>query len=77
MATDDLLTLDEVAEILRVTPEWMYRNYRAAGIPHVKLNNKVLRFPRSRIERWIEQQVQGQPAEPEAAALQSKGRRRT
>ena len=48
----DLLTVDEVAELLRLTPKGVYAMAAARRIPHVKVSNR-LRFVRQEIERWI------------------------
>lgn len=48
----DLLTADEVAVRLRVTPAWVYAETRADHIPHLRLGRYV-RYRRSAIERWI------------------------
>jgi excisionase family DNA binding protein len=50
---DDLLTLDEVAALLRVPRSWIYERIRRKLIPHVKLG-KYLRFPRRALLRWVE-----------------------
>ena len=48
----DLLTVDEAAAVLRVTPRWLYRH--AKKLPFVrKLSRKSLRFSRSGITRWL------------------------
>jgi predicted DNA-binding transcriptional regulator AlpA len=49
---DDLLTVDEAAARLRVSPRWLYRH--AKDMPFArKLSPKVLRFSRSGITRWL------------------------
>jgi hypothetical protein len=48
----DLLTVAEAAELLRVSPRWLYR--QAKNLPFArKLSRKVLRFSRSGIIRWL------------------------
>jgi excisionase family DNA binding protein len=49
---DDLLTVDEAAEVLRVSPRWLYRHARHLPFTR-KLSRKVLRFSRSGINRWL------------------------
>lgn len=49
---DDLLTIDEAAALLRVSPRWLYRH--AKKLPFArKLSRKVLRFSRAGISRWL------------------------
>jgi predicted DNA-binding transcriptional regulator AlpA len=49
---DDLLTIDEAAARLRVSPRWLYRH--AKNLPFSrKLSRKVLRFSRAGIARWL------------------------
>jgi hypothetical protein len=49
---EDLLTVDEAAAVLRVSPRWLYRH--AKNLPFArKLSRKVLRFSRSGIVRWL------------------------
>jgi excisionase family DNA binding protein len=61
----ELLKVEEVAALLRVPKSWIYmRTYEGAAetIPHIKLG-RHLRFRRSEIERWLEQQnVEGTKA---------------
>ena len=49
----ELLTIDQVADLLQVSPKtvrnWVYRR----KIPHRKING-VLRFLRPEITKWIE-----------------------
>lgn len=46
----ELLTVEDLAELLQVTPSWVYEH--KSQIPHIKLG-KYLRFPKPEIERWI------------------------
>ncbi|OGA02879.1 MAG: hypothetical protein A3I00_05835 [Betaproteobacteria bacterium RIFCSPLOWO2_02_FULL_64_12] len=50
--TDDrLLTADEAAAILGVTPTWLYRH--AKTLPYTRrLSRKVLRFSEAGLRRW-------------------------
>jgi excisionase family DNA binding protein len=52
IATDPLLTADEVAELLQVTKAWVYAETRAKRIPHVPLGRYV-RYRRSAVLAWI------------------------
>lgn len=62
--SDDILTLDELAAMLKAEPKQIYeltrkRYGRRGGVPLPKfLVGHELRFRRSDVERWIEQCVQ-------------------
>lgn len=51
-AADRLLLAGEVAELLQVTPAWVYSETRADRIPHVRLGRYV-RYRRSAIDAWL------------------------
>lgn len=51
-AGDRLLLAGEVAELLQVTPAWVYSETRANRIPHVRLGRYV-RYRRSAIDAWL------------------------
>lgn len=53
-----LLTADEVAELLGVTPAWVYEQSRAGRIPTVRLG-RYRRYRREAIGRWIEELERG------------------
>jgi excisionase family DNA binding protein len=50
----DVLTAEEVADMLRVTPAWVYAESRRHRIPHIRLG-RYIRFRREALLRWIEQ----------------------
>jgi len=57
---EEILTLDEVAALLKVKPRTIYEMVSARGqarskhpIPFTKFNAKCLRFRRADIEEWI------------------------
>jgi excisionase family DNA binding protein len=50
-----LLTVDEVAERLGVTKDWVWAQARAGRIPHVQLG-RYRRFREEALERWLEEQ---------------------
>lgn len=55
--TEELLTVHEIAAILKVPVSWVYERTRRRGIerlPHVKLG-KYLRFRMPEIQEWLEQ----------------------
>ena len=49
---DELLTVDQAAAVLNVSPRWLYRHAKTLPFAH-KLSRKVLRFSRSGITRWL------------------------
>ncbi len=49
---DPLLTAHEAAQMLSVSPDWLYRNARKLPFSR-KLGSKMLRFSRLGIEKWI------------------------
>ena len=54
---DRILTVHEVAELLRVPVSWVYDHARVSGadrLPHFKLG-KYLRFKASEIGDWLKQ----------------------
>lgn len=48
----DLLTVDEVAAMLRLTPKGIYAMVSARRIPFIKISSRV-RFLRSDIVAWV------------------------
>jgi excisionase family DNA binding protein len=48
----DLLTAEEVAALLRVTPAWVYAQTRRHRIPHLRLGRYV-RYRREALEAWM------------------------
>jgi excisionase family DNA binding protein len=57
----DLLTVDELAGLLRVPASWIYARTADASveeIPHLKLG-RHLRFRRAEVERWVERHHRG------------------
>ena len=48
-----LLTVDEVADRLGVTKDWVWSQAREGRIPHVQLG-RYRRFREEALERWLE-----------------------
>ena len=48
----ELLTLEEIAALLKVSKSWIYERTRKGTIPHLKLG-KYLRFPLADLLVWI------------------------
>jgi excisionase family DNA binding protein len=62
---EKLLTVEEAADLLRVSPRTIYemtstrgRARRQHPLPVVKLNSKCLLFRRESLEAWIKEQEQ-------------------
>lgn len=52
----EILTLEEVARYLRLTPQTIYKWAQEKRIPAVKLG-KEWRFRRSILDRWLDEQM--------------------
>ena len=52
---DDLLTVEEVAEYLRVPKTWVYERTRTRAIPVRKIGRHV-RIPRDELLAWVERE---------------------
>lgn len=59
---DQLLTADDVAELMRVTRAWVYAETRRNALPHLRLGRYV-RYRRSAIEAWM-QTIERGPGSP-------------
>ena len=53
--SSDLLTVQEVAEYLRVPESWVYERTRRRAIPVRKLG-RLVRIPRRDLLAWIDQE---------------------
>ncbi len=53
---NDILTLEEVASYLRLTPQTIYKWAQEKRIPGAKLG-KEWRFRKSIIDRWLDDQI--------------------
>jgi excisionase family DNA binding protein len=49
---DRLLTIDQVAQRLSVSREWVYRNGKRLGFTR-KLGPKMVRFSESGLQKWL------------------------
>lgn len=54
---DTLLTIAEVADILRVSPKTIYNWVYRRMIPSIKIGRGLLRFRREDLRRWIIEQA--------------------
>ena len=50
---DKLLTVEEIAEYLKLKPSTIYQWTHQGFIPHIKVGNRV-RFRINHIEKWLE-----------------------
>jgi excisionase family DNA binding protein len=64
----NLLTANEVAQILRVPPARVYELARRKMIPALTLGQKQLRFEESALRDWIAAGGSGSPFPPFAAS---------
>jgi excisionase family DNA binding protein len=58
MNDHEILTLEEVAQYLRLKPQTIYKWAQEKKIPAVKLG-KEWRFRRSILDRWLDEQIDG------------------
>lgn len=49
---DQLLTADDVTDLMRVTRAWVYAETRRDALPHLRLGRYV-RYRRSAIDAWM------------------------
>lgn len=56
LPANDILTLEEVASYLRLTPQTIYKWAQENRIPGAKLG-KEWRFRKSIIDRWLDDQI--------------------
>ena len=56
---NEIMTLEEVAQYLRLTPQTIYKWAQEQRIPAAKLG-KEWRFRRSVIDRWLDDQMLGE-----------------
>lgn len=55
-APEPLLTVDELADYLKVSPGTVYNRVSKGEIPFVKIGAAV-RFRRAEVDRWVEEQA--------------------
>lgn len=54
---DKLLTIAEVSELLRLTPQTIYKMIKSSSLPAVRVGSQW-RIPEERIHEWIRNQSQ-------------------
>jgi excisionase family DNA binding protein len=74
-----LLEVEDIADILGMTTDWVYREVRADRLPHIRLGRYV-RFRRESIEAWLAASERGAKVSAgtnrPAGAAASRGRHR-
>jgi len=58
LVVDNLLTVQDVAEMLRVSPKTVRRLVARRGLPHIRFG-RVLRFERGDVFRWLQARKEG------------------
>jgi excisionase family DNA binding protein len=56
---EELLTIQEVSDYLKVKPLTVYRWIKQKKIPFIHLGSRNFRFKRSAIEKWLESHAGG------------------
>ena len=59
---NDVLTAEEVASLLRMTPAWVYSETRQDRIPHMRFGRRF-RYRRSAIEAWMGSLERSRPSD--------------
>ena len=67
LAPERLLEAEDVAGILGMTTDWVYREVRAKRLPHIRLGRYV-RFRRESINAWLEACERGTTVSAERTA---------
>lgn len=64
---DSLLTAEELARVLQVTPAWVYAETRRHRIPHLRLGRYV-RYRRSALKDWMDEVERSSTQRPASRA---------
>jgi excisionase family DNA binding protein len=70
--TTRLLTPDEIAGLLGVTPRWVKEASKAGKVPHVRLG-RYRRYRADAVRAWVEEQEQGGLAARRLRAVPASG----
>lgn len=62
-APDRLLEAEDVAAMLGMTTDWIYREVRAKRLPHIRLGRYV-RFRKESIDAWLDKREHGGRSRP-------------
>jgi excisionase family DNA binding protein len=68
----NLMNVEEVAEMIRVSEKTIYQMVYRGTIPAIKVSHKCLRFRRSDIEAWLDSKA----VEPKPTGKEQKPRPR-
>ena len=60
----DLMTVDELSQLLKVKKSWIYPCSHEGRLPVVRISSRCIRFKRSDIERWLRKKA-CQPTQPQ------------
>jgi excisionase family DNA binding protein len=52
---DRLLTIDQVAQQLSVSKDWVYRNGKKLTFSQKKLGPKMVRFSETGLQKWLKE----------------------
>ncbi len=52
---DTFLSVDEVAQILKISRAWIYTLVRQKRIPYFRVAGKSVRFSQNEIETWLQE----------------------
>ncbi len=63
---DKLLTVDEVAEYLRLNRETVLRKARKGEIPAIKMGYRSYRFQRNQIDEWLKAKAETKKVKPQS-----------
>jgi len=63
---DKLLTVDEVAEYLRLNRETVLRKARKGEIPAIKMGYRSYRFHRNQIDEWLKTKAETKKVKPQS-----------
>ena len=51
---DAIFDVPGLSDYLKVTPKWIHERTHLKEIPYYKLSNKVLRFKKKDIDKWLD-----------------------
>lgn len=54
---NELLTVAEVAPLLKLEPHAIYRLVREGYIPHLKIGERKIRFSATALQKWADAQL--------------------
>ena len=53
----EILTTEELAKALRVSKHTIYEEVRVGRLPVIRMSDRVWRFSKGAVERWMESQA--------------------